>query len=67
MPNKSLDGTSAEDVWEKLRKLYASADASNVVVIENEIHHLKYSSGSMEEHFNQFRYVIERHKSAEER
>jgi len=51
-------------VWEKLRKLYASTDASIVVAIEDEIHRFKYSSGSMADHFNEFRVLIARHQSA---
>ena len=52
------------DVWEKLRKLYASTDASLVVAIEDEIRRFKHSSGSMEDHFNEFRLLLARHKSA---
>jgi hypothetical protein len=51
-------------VWEKLRKLYASTDASIVVAIEDEIRRFKDSSGSMKDHFNEFRLLVARHKSA---
>jgi hypothetical protein len=51
-------------VEEKLRKLYASTNASIVVAIEDEIYRFKYSSGSMEDHFNEFRLLIARQKSA---
>jgi len=37
-----LYATAAKDVWEKLRKLNASTDASTVVPIEDEIHRFKY-------------------------
>jgi hypothetical protein len=54
----------AKDEWEKLRKLYASTDASIIVAIEDEIHRLKYASGAIEDHSNEFRLLIARHKSA---
>ena len=47
-----FDASTANDVWEKLRELYASTDASIVGAIEDEICRFKYSSGSMEYHFN---------------
>jgi len=34
-----------------------------VVATEDETHRFKYSSGSMEDHFNEFRLTIARHKS----
>jgi hypothetical protein len=45
-------------------KLYASTNASIIVAIEDEIHHSRYSGRSMEYHFNDFRLLIARHKSA---
>ena len=50
-------------MWEKLRKLYASTAASIVAATEDEIRRFKYLNGSMEDHFNEFRLVIARHKS----
>ena len=36
-----------------------------MVAIEDEIRRFKYSNRSMEDHFNEFRLLIARHKSAE--
>ena len=33
--SRGIDATSAKDVWEKLRKLYASTDASIIVAIDS--------------------------------
>jgi len=60
--SRLLDAKTANDLWQKLRKLYAST--SIVVAIEDEIHRFKYSSGSMEDHFNEFGLLISRHGSA---
>jgi hypothetical protein len=62
--SRVLDATTASDMWQKLRKLYASTDASIVIAIEGQIHRFKNSSGSMENHFNEFRLLIARLKSA---
>jgi hypothetical protein len=44
--SRVIDATSAKDVSEKLRKLYASTDGSIIVAIDDEIHRYKYSGRS---------------------
>jgi hypothetical protein len=62
--SRVIDATSAKGLWEKLQKLYGSTDASIIVAIEDEIYRFKCSRRSMEEHFNDFRLLIQREKSA---
>ena len=48
----------------KTQKTLPSAEASIVVVIENEIHRFKNSSGSIGDPFNGFELLIASHNSA---